>query len=72
MVWLCETIIWRKSINLDRYRQLYIKTNDIYVAIAKDGETRLPKGKQKNSNPINERWIKWEKVIRELVETENI
>ena len=48
------------------------KEHDIYKDIAKDVETRfdtsnyeldipLPQGKSKNSNWINERWIRWKK-----------
>ena len=49
---------------------VYIKTDDIYKDIGEDVETRfdtsnyeldrpLPKGKNKNSNWINERLIRW-------------
>ena len=44
-----------------------VKTDDVYKNIAEDVEARfdtflirlLPKGKNKKSNWINERWIRW-------------
>ena len=58
---------------------VYIKTNDIYKDIEEDVETRLdtssyelecnsidillPKRKKEKSNWINERWIRWKKLV---------
>ena len=69
MVWLYKTKeSWLSFI-------VYIKANDIYKQIVEGVETRFgtssyelyrpfPKGKNKKSNWINERWIRLKNTIR--------
>ena len=73
MVWLLK-LKYGETIKLclmdtDTYT-VFIKTDGIYQNIAENVETRfdssnyesdrpLPKGKNKKSNWINERWVRW-------------
>ena len=80
MVWICKTKIWWKwKTLLYGYKQLHVKTDGIYKDVAEDVEKRfdtynfeidrpLPTGKDKKSDWINERWIRWRNHEKKLLD----